>query len=49
MESGDDEDSDGEDSKVLPPLSIGQVLSLDELKATQTFSRHPPRYTEAVW
>ncbi len=46
MESGDDEDEE-ENSKVLPPLSIGQNLSLDELVARQIFSRHPPRYTEA--
>ena len=46
MESGDDED-DEENGKVLPPLNIGQSLSLDELMARQTFSRNPPRYTEA--
>ncbi len=46
MESGDDEDEE-ENSKVLPPLSIGQDLKLDEMIARQIFSRHPPRYTEA--
>lgn len=46
MESGDDEDEE-ENSKVLPPLTIGQDLSLDELVAKQIFTRHPPRYTEA--
>jgi DNA topoisomerase-1 len=46
MESGDDEDEE-ESGKVLPPLSIGQSLSLDQLVAKQIFSRHPPRYTEA--
>ena len=46
MESADDEE-DEENSKVLPPLSVGQVLSLDELMARQTFSRNPPRFTEA--
>jgi DNA topoisomerase I len=46
MESGDDEDEE-ENSKVLPPLNIGQVLTLDELNARQIFSRHAPRYTEA--
>lgn len=46
MESGDDEDEE-ENSKVLPPLTIGQDLTLDELIAKQIFSRHPPRYTEA--
>jgi DNA topoisomerase-1 len=46
MESGDEED-DEENSKVLPPLTIGQDLLLDQLVAKQTFSRHLPRYTEA--
>ncbi len=49
MESKDDdeEDTESESSKVLPPLNVGQDLKLDEMKATETFSRHPPRYTEA--
>jgi DNA topoisomerase-1 len=46
MESGDDEDEE-ENSKVLPPLNIGQVLKLEEILAREIFSRHPPRYTEA--
>ncbi len=46
MESKD-EDEDEESSKVLPPLKVGQDLKLNELTATQTFSRHPARYTEA--
>ena len=46
MESGDEDDEE-ENSKVLPPLSIGQILTLDELIAKQVFTRHPPRYTEA--
>jgi DNA topoisomerase-1 len=46
IESGDDEDEE-ENSKVLPPLTIGQDLKLEELVAKQIFSRHPPRYTEA--
>ena len=45
-ESADDDDEE-ENSKVLPPLSVGQKLSLEELVAKQVFSRHPPRYTEA--
>jgi DNA topoisomerase-1 len=46
MESGDEEDEE-ENSKTLPPLTIGQILALDELIAKQIFSRHPPRFTEA--
>jgi DNA topoisomerase-1 len=46
LESQDEED-DEESGKVLPPLTVGQNLELDQLSATQTFSRHPARYTEA--
>lgn len=46
MESDDDEDEE-QSGKVLPPLIVGQDLKLDELMARQTFSRNPPRYTEA--
>ena len=47
MESkDDDDDTEDEGSKVLPPLKVGQVLDLNELNATQTFTRHPARYTE---
>jgi len=41
----DDEQGDG-GSRVLPPLNIGQILDLNILSATETFSRHPARYTE---
>ncbi len=48
MESQDEDDGDEEQGgKVLPPLKVGQDLALNELTATQTFTRHPPRYTEA--
>ncbi|MBL7860560.1 MAG: type I DNA topoisomerase [Cyclobacteriaceae bacterium] len=48
MESKDDDEADDEESSnVLPPLNVGQQLSLNNMKATQTFSRHPARYTEA--
>lgn len=44
MESKDeDEDAKG----ILPPLSLGQVLDLDNIKAIERFTRPPARYTEA--
>jgi len=46
MESRDDDDEQ-ENGNVLPPLSIGQALLLNQLMARQSFSRTPPRYTEA--
>ncbi|WP_128543549.1 type I DNA topoisomerase [Larkinella soli] len=45
MESTDDEDE--ENKGMLPPLTIGQVLHLDTMKATEKFTRPAPRYTEA--
>ncbi|MFI5155100.1 MAG: type I DNA topoisomerase [Chitinophagales bacterium] len=38
---------DEHEEGMLPPLSIGQVLPLREMKATERFSRPLPRYTEA--
>jgi len=49
LESNDDEDDtqqDGENA-MLPPLTRGQRLTLQELTATERFSRPPARYTEA--
>jgi DNA topoisomerase-1 len=46
MESSDDE-SDEEQKGMLPPLNINQILNLADMKATERFTRNPPRYTEA--
>ncbi|MCB0548611.1 MAG: type I DNA topoisomerase [Phaeodactylibacter sp.] len=46
LESTDDEDE--EDTKgMLPPLKVGQGLNLDNMTATERFTRPPSRYTEA--
>lgn len=42
-----DEEGDEEQKGMLPPLNIGQVLKLADMKATERFTRNPPRYTEA--
>jgi DNA topoisomerase-1 len=47
IESTDDEESGDEAKGMLPPLSIGQNLKLDFLKARQGFTRPAARYTEA--
>ncbi|MCS6822298.1 MAG: type I DNA topoisomerase [Microscillaceae bacterium] len=48
LESTDDEeDEKKEQENMLPPLQINQKLPLKEMLATETFTRHPPRYTEA--
>ncbi len=49
LESSDEEEDnlqDGENA-MLPPLTKGQLLELQEMLATERFSRPPARYTEA--
>jgi len=48
-ESRDDEDENEEPSTegMLPPLAKGQQLDLNEMLATERFTRAQPRYTEA--
>lgn len=45
LEGTDDEDE--ETAGILPPLSKGQQLDLDEMTATERFTRPPARFTEA--
>jgi len=45
-ESRDDDDEPQEDSKMLPPLSIGQLLELREMTGVERFNRPPSRFTE---
>ena len=47
MEGTDDEDSDEENSSMLPPMKVGEKLDSQEITATQRFTHHPARYTEA--
>lgn len=46
LESSDDENEE-DNSKILPPLKVGQVLDFKSMNATERFTYHPPRYTEA--
>ena len=46
-EGRDDEDGDEENEGMLPPLVAGQALDLQEMRATERFTRAQPRYTEA--
>jgi DNA topoisomerase-1 len=41
-------DEEEEKEKMLPPLSQGEELTLQELKPEQHFTQPPPRYTEAT-
>lgn len=47
FESTDDEDAeDGDDSR-LPNLTVGQQLAFERMTATERFTKHAARYTEA--
>ncbi|MFI5333808.1 MAG: type I DNA topoisomerase [Chlamydiales bacterium] len=41
------EEKGREEDKILPPLKEGQVLKLIEVESEQSFTRPPPRFTEA--
>ncbi|HRI58981.1 MAG TPA: type I DNA topoisomerase [Saprospiraceae bacterium] len=45
LEGTDDEDE--ENAGILPPLTKGQKLDMDEMTATERFTRPPARFTEA--
>ncbi len=49
MESSDDDDEEKEETKegMLPALAVGQNLNASAITATQRFTHHPSRYTEA--
>lgn len=45
IEGTDDEDT--EEAGLLPPFAVGEKYGYREVKATQRFSHHPARFTEA--
>ena len=50
LESTDNGDTNGsakESKGLLPPLPVGTSLSMEEINATERFTKNPPRYTEA--
>jgi DNA topoisomerase-1 len=47
IESVDDEEQNGGQKGLLPPLSARQILRWDKIYATERFTQKPPRYTEA--
>lgn len=46
-ESYDDDMEQEDESHLLPPLHKGQTLAYSDITATERFTQHPPRYTEA--
>lgn len=45
-ESHDDEPTETDDN-ILPRMTTGQTLDYSRIEATERFTQHPPRYTEA--
>jgi len=47
-ESTDDEtESSDSDARLLPPMSVGELLDFAEISATERFTQRPARYSEA--
>ncbi len=47
LESTDDDEEDNGNESRLPNLTVGQVLAFEKMTATERFSKHAARYTEA--
>ena len=47
LESTDEDEPDHEDESRLPNLTVGQVLDFKQMTATEKFTKHSARYTEA--
>jgi len=46
-ESTEESNEEKQEVSLLPPMAKGNPLTLVEMKSTETFTKHPPRYTEA--
>ena len=46
LEGQDDTEQQG-DQKILPPLNVGDIVKLLDIRTEQHFTEPPPRYTEA--
>lgn len=47
LEGNDDEDEDEEQEGMLPAMNVGDDVKMNEIVATQRFTKHPARYQEA--
>ena len=47
IESTDDDAPAGDEEKILPPLSVGDGMLRDSITASEKYTVHPPRYSEA--
>jgi DNA topoisomerase-1 len=48
QEGFDDKKPEQDEERILPPLKVGEEVTLDELKCNQHFTEPPPRYSEAT-
>jgi DNA topoisomerase I, bacterial len=46
-EGTDDEQHEKEENGILPPVKVKEVLTAQDIVATERFTQRPPRYTEA--
>lgn len=46
-EKKDSSSEEDNESKILPDLSVGEILELKDILPSQSFTKPPPRYTEA--
>ena len=47
IESTDDDTQGSEEEKILPPMHPGDVMLRDSITASEKYTSHPPRYSEA--
>lgn len=46
-EDNDDEQNEKDENGILPPVQVKEVLTVQDIVATERFTQRPPRYTEA--
>ncbi len=44
---GSDDENESKETELLPPINQGDKLKVGDIVATERFTQHPPRYTEA--
>lgn len=47
-QEGLDDKTESDEEKMLPPLTEGEVIKLNDIKCSQHFTEPPPRYSEAT-
>ena len=47
VEQNDNGATESKEEKILPPVTVGQAIGMEEISATERFTMPPSRYTEA--